>query len=297
VSHPYRDPVLLELPASRLVPSPVRARAVARGVALTFAAFLVGAALAPWQQNVRGSGRVIAYAPLERQQSIEAPIDGRVQRVLVQEGSRVRAGDPLLELSDLDPDRVSRLEQERALSAERVVSYEARRIALEERLTALRGSQDGAVRGADARARVAGDRLAAAEQAVTAAEADLDASVLNLLRHRVLVEEGLVSQREVELAVVAEARARTGRQGARAQRDAARAELEAARASVDQARASRDAEIEGAIAAIRSAERACDPPARRDQPGAAGQSADRRAARRYRASPGSLAGRRAGARG
>lgn len=254
MSHPYRDAAIVDLPVTRLVPPPVRARAVARMVALAFTAFLVAAVLAPWQQNVRGSGRAIAYAPLERQQAIEAPIDGRVRRLYVQEGSHVHAGDPLVELADVDADRLARLGQERALATERVASYESRLVALEDRLAAMRGSQDGAVRAAEARTRVASDRLAAAEQGVAAAEADVDAAVLNLARHRVLVDQGLVSQRDVELAVLAEARARTGRDSARAQRDAARGELESARATLEQARATRSAELEGAIAAIRSAE-------------------------------------------
>ena len=56
-------------------------------------------AMVPWQQPIVGSGRVAAYAPLDRQQTIEAPIAGRIVNWSVQEGSTVRAGDPLLEIS------------------------------------------------------------------------------------------------------------------------------------------------------------------------------------------------------
>jgi len=101
---------------------------------------------------------------------------------------------------------------------------------------------------------VASDRLESAEQSVVAAEADLDTQILNLARHRVLVDQGLVSQRDLELSILAEARARTARGSARASRDAARGELEAARASLEQARASRDAERENAAASLASAE-------------------------------------------
>jgi adhesin transport system membrane fusion protein len=47
-----------------------------------------------WQQTVVGSGRVIAYSPNERRQEISAPIDGRVLRWDVLEGSRVKKGEP-----------------------------------------------------------------------------------------------------------------------------------------------------------------------------------------------------------
>lgn len=74
-----------------------------------FIAFL----LLPWQQTVVGSGRVIAYSPNERRQEISAPIDGRVLRWDVLEGSRVKKGEPIVELVDNDPDLVARLNYEK----------------------------------------------------------------------------------------------------------------------------------------------------------------------------------------
>ena len=41
---------------------------------------------APWQQTVLGTGRVVASAALERQQFIEAPIEGRITKWYVIEG-------------------------------------------------------------------------------------------------------------------------------------------------------------------------------------------------------------------
>lgn len=243
-----------ELPARRLVPPPIGPRRVARVLAVAFAIAFTLAATAPWQQSVTGSGRVIAYAPLERQQTLEAPIDGRVTRWWVQEGVHVEEGELLLDLSDNDPELSERLERERVLTAERVESYRTRMEALRLRVESVDRAQEGAVRAAEARVRVAQDRLDAAEQSLGAADADLDAQVLNLARHRVLVDQGLVSQRDIELAVLAEARARTARDGARASRDAARGELEAARASLEQARGTRDAESENAAASLSSAE-------------------------------------------
>lgn len=255
MSPAYRIPALApDLPAARMVPPPGRARAVARAILIVLVTFLLAAAIAPWQQSIAGTGRVIAYAPLERRQMVEATIDGRVAAIYVQEGSRVQAGDPLIDLADVDPDRLARAEEERSLAADRVASYEARRGALEERVASVREAQQGAVRAAEARARVASERLAAAEQSVGAADAELDAAALNLTRHRVLVQQGLVSQRDLEVAIAAGARARAGRDGALAQRDAARAELDATRAALEQARAAREAEIESALAQLRSAE-------------------------------------------
>ena len=66
--------------------------------------------LVPWQQSVRGDGRLIAYAPLERQQSIEAPVPGRIVSWAVQEGEAVAAGQLILTIADNDPELMTRLE-------------------------------------------------------------------------------------------------------------------------------------------------------------------------------------------
>ncbi len=67
----------------------------------------------PWQQTSRASGRVVAYSPTDREQKIDAPVEGRLGRWFVQEGSRVKEGDPIVELLDNDPEILSRLRAER----------------------------------------------------------------------------------------------------------------------------------------------------------------------------------------
>ena len=65
---------------------------LARSLLSLLLVLLILLALTPWQQNVRGLGRVVAYPPAERQQSVGAPVDGRISRWLVREGSRVKQG-------------------------------------------------------------------------------------------------------------------------------------------------------------------------------------------------------------
>lgn len=67
---------------------------------------------APWQQSVTGAGYVIAYAPRERQQILEATIEGRIVRWnedLV-ENYRVSKGEFIAEIRDLDDEYSARLE-------------------------------------------------------------------------------------------------------------------------------------------------------------------------------------------
>ncbi len=83
-------------------------------------AALVLILLLPWIQTSPGSGRVIAYSPDEREQQIDAPIDGRVKKWSVVEGSHVKKGDPICELTDNDPDILSRLRTERDATLKRL---------------------------------------------------------------------------------------------------------------------------------------------------------------------------------
>ena len=97
------------------VQTPRAARVLAR---LLIVMMIVGVLLlifTPWQQNIAGTGRVIAFSPEERPQNIEAPLDGRIVRWHVVEGQVVRRGDPIVEMTDNDPSIQERLGQELSL--------------------------------------------------------------------------------------------------------------------------------------------------------------------------------------
>ena len=68
---------------------------------------------APWVQTALGIGSVIALDPADRVQSINALVDGRVKQWFVKDGSVVREGDPIVEIIDVDPLFVERIEAER----------------------------------------------------------------------------------------------------------------------------------------------------------------------------------------
>jgi len=241
------------LPVWERVPRTTSARRVARRLARVFLILLLTAALAPWQQNVAGDGTMVAFAPVSRQQRVDAPVDGVLVGVRVQEGHHVKAGDLLVEIRDVDARRLERLSGERDLAADRVAEMAGRVSSLESRRLSVADLQRALARGAGARLAEAAAREEAVIQAVGAAEAELEATDLNLKRHRQLVAKGLVAQLDLELAVAAEARARTGRDAVRAERDAAEAALGAARAAVAQAEAALAAETQGAQAAVQTA--------------------------------------------
>lgn len=79
--------------------------------AIVFFLFIVIFLIAiPWQQTADGSGKVMAYLPQDRVQNVHATVTGRINKWFVKEGSRVKKGDPVMEIIDIDPDYLARLQ-------------------------------------------------------------------------------------------------------------------------------------------------------------------------------------------
>jgi len=117
IGHIFEEHELFERNTKRVLRSfrllqPNAFRTLAR---VTFVALgiVVVIMLLPWRQTTMGTGRVIAYAPEERPQTLEATVDGRIRKWHVREGDWVNVGDLLVQLEDTDPKAVERLEGER----------------------------------------------------------------------------------------------------------------------------------------------------------------------------------------
>jgi multidrug efflux pump subunit AcrA (membrane-fusion protein) len=96
-----------------LNPPPVM-QLFARIVVATIVIVLLVITLVPWVQTAQGSGQVIAFDPRDRQQNITALVPGRLSRWYVTDGARVKAGEPIARVIDIDPDYLLRLRAERA---------------------------------------------------------------------------------------------------------------------------------------------------------------------------------------
>ncbi|MDI1431414.1 HlyD family secretion protein [Polyangium sorediatum] len=238
----------------RLVRAPRLTRTIARMLIALLVLVAVALVVVPWQQNSPAHGRVIAFAPLDRQQTIEAPVEGRVVRWYVNEGDHVEEGAPIADISDNDPEIVPRLEREKAAVDARIDAARARTGAVAGRIESLASSRDSALAAASSRVKMAKDRTRAAEQTVVATRATHKTAELHLNRQRSLFEEGLSSKRQVELAELEEARARTDEDRAGAALSAARAEEAALAADLSKIKNDASASINDATASRATAE-------------------------------------------
>ena len=178
-----------QLPAIALAGSSRASHLLARGLLAVFGLVVVGLVVLPWQQSVRGTGRVIAFDPLDRRINVEAPMAGRVKRMLVVEGQRVSKGDVIAELQDNDPNLVTNVRAQRDAVGDRVEAARDRLSALASQLEQQQAAKLQAL--AAGRQRIASERIAA------------QTARLQFERTEALAKGGLVSQRDLELAIQA----------------------------------------------------------------------------------------------
>jgi len=175
-------------------------RILARVLVALLATTVLALTITPWQQNVTGSGRVLAFRPEERPQNIEAPVEGRIAKWHVVEGSKVKKGDPIVDLSDNDPSIMERLGQERTATGSTITAGEKRVQSIEDRIRGLETTLKTGVSAARARVQMGVDRVVAAEQSLAAARSALVTAKLQIERQKGLAGKGLTSTRNVEVA-------------------------------------------------------------------------------------------------
>ena len=200
---------------------PDRLRMSSRLVIKLLLLFCFLIAFVPWTQTITVSGQLSAYTPFERPQDIETMITGRIKKWHVLEGVRVKQGDLILELDDYDPgfmspDLLSFLDQRRhALDQSRKAAL-ARVEQLDKRIKEMQNIVQAAVPSAQARVVESENKVREAYQKVETAKIALTTAELNMDRHKRLAEQGLVSQRELELSIQSAIAAKADLAGAQA---------------------------------------------------------------------------------
>jgi membrane fusion protein, adhesin transport system len=236
-----------------LVDTPPVYRASGRILGISMAALLVGLVLVPWQQSVGASGQVVAYSPMDRAQVVEAPVGGRVVKWFVLEGSQVKAGDPIAEIVDIDPNYVSRLESNRDAVLDRLGASDEQAKAYQSQEGAYDQARDLQIQALGLKVRMAQQKILAAHQKLDAEQAQEETASLNLTREKQLYQDGLTSKRSVEIAELLQAKATAAVNTARASLSEAMANKTALQAEQVQKSSEALAKVASAKASYRKA--------------------------------------------
>jgi membrane fusion protein, adhesin transport system len=246
-------PILPVLNTLQTVETAPVAKRIARGLLKLFLGLILFLGLTPWQQNVRGVGRVVAYTPAEWQQLISAQVEGRISRWLVREGSQVKQGDLLAEVLDNDPQLLQRLESEQKAALAKQEATVNRVNTFREQLRMAERARPQAISAAQSRVEMANERRKAADQSLQAAKAAKQTAALNLSRQQQLRGKGLASQRTLELSLLEMVQRTAEVERAQAAFEAAKSEVDALTADWQKITADASASVEKSRAELNKA--------------------------------------------
>ena len=198
------------LPALKLARSSRLARTIGKTLLILLVVGTIFVSVAPWQQSVKGTGNVIAYAPLERQQTLETPIKGRITRLGegIYENAFVKKGDLIAEVSDIDAQYLVRLQGQLTASklqvkaAESLLEANGRNLeaaktivtSLQSQVTAYELVKKQVVLSADATVAAGKNKVEAEKQQLAEHNAALDQVKADYDRQETLFLEKIVSE-------------------------------------------------------------------------------------------------------
>jgi len=130
-----------QLYSLRTLKTPEIGRAVAKVLMFIVAIFIIFLFL-PWQQNIRGNGKLTALSPENRPQMVESAIAGRIVKWHVIEGDYVNKRDTILTISEIkdkffDPEIVPRMEEQLTAKRNAGLAKENKTGALQMQIQAL----------------------------------------------------------------------------------------------------------------------------------------------------------------
>ena len=112
----------MKLYAHKMIGKLPKPQKTAKIILILLVMSIVVLGITPWQQFALGNGKVIAFSPTDRQHTVNSPVSGRIKKWYVDEGMQVKAGDPLVDISDNDPEILSRLELEKQATLLKIVA-------------------------------------------------------------------------------------------------------------------------------------------------------------------------------
>lgn len=160
----------------------------------------IAMAMLPWQQTSRGSGEVVAFAPQERQQTVQATAKGIVNRIAdgLVEGKQVKKGEFLLEIQPFATNMAQQLEAQLQQLRAKEETAKVKAEAYGQNVTGFSEAREFAVQAAKEMVSAAEEKLASKRKQISAYEAKQLQARLNYERQNGLLQKGLAPRKEVE---------------------------------------------------------------------------------------------------
>ncbi len=157
----------------------------------------------PWTQNIRAKGNVTTLRQEQRPQQLNTIIPGRVVKWYVKEGDFVKAGDTIIQLTEikddyLDPDLLLRTEEQIGSKETAVQGYQSKAAAAGSQIEALSQGRELKVSQVDNKIRQQRLKAQSDSMEMLAAQNDFKIATLQYNRQKVMFDSGLVSLTQLE---------------------------------------------------------------------------------------------------
>ncbi len=188
------------LPALKLVQSSRMARRFSNLLLGFLIVTILAMAFVPWQQSAKGTGKVVAYVPQERQQTVTSPVKGIVIKLRegLVDGSKIKQGEFILEI---EPNAANLVEQLKGSVQDldaKIATAQAKVEVYGQNIVDFQAAKTAAVDAADEMIAAAKAKWDAKQRLVSAYQAKQKQAKLNYDRQLGLLEKGVQSEKEVE---------------------------------------------------------------------------------------------------
>ncbi len=188
------------LPALKLVQSSRIARRLAKWLLVLLALTIIGMIFVPWQQSAKGTGKVVAFVPQERQQMVTSPVKGVALRrgEGLREGAKVKRGDFIVEIEPNAANLVEQLKETINDLDTKIATASTKAEVYGQNIIDFRAAKAAAVAGADELIEAAEAKWDAKRRMVPGYEAKKLQARLNHERQKTLFEKGVQAEKELE---------------------------------------------------------------------------------------------------
>ncbi len=193
-------PARNKLPALKLVQSSRAAYRLAQVLLALLVLSIIAMFFVPWQQSAKGTGKVVAYVPQERQQTVTSQVKGVVVRVAddLREGMRVNEGDFILEIQPAAANLSDQLKSQLQDLKSKLTTANVKADVYAENVVDFQAAQEAAVDAADEMIDAAKAKWDAESELLPGYKAKELQARLNHERQRGLAAKGIKPTVEIE---------------------------------------------------------------------------------------------------
>lgn len=165
--------------------------------------FLILILFLPWTQNIRSKGTVTTLYQDQRPQELNTIIPGKVKKWHVKEGDYVKAGDTIMQLSEikddyLDPQLLERTKEQLNSKQQSVEGYKSKVVTVEQQINALAQGRDLKIADLQNKINQQVFKIRSDSMEWQAAINDYSIKAEQFRRQKIMYDSGLVSLTQLE---------------------------------------------------------------------------------------------------